>query len=75
MIQKTNPEGFIFTNTYDATGRNTSATDPAGKTKSVSYDSLMSATVTEKNETSWSRTFNPDLNVPLSTVDQLGSRP
>lgn len=73
MVQKTTPAGHQSTNIFDATGKNISSTDPEGRTKTISYDSATGSTVTEKDGSSWTRVFDPTLNVPTSTTDQLGN--
>lgn len=73
MVQKTTPAGNQSTNVYDATGKNTSSTDPEGKTKTISYDSATSSTVTEKDGSTWTRAYDPALNVPTATTDPLGN--
>lgn len=73
LTQKTNPAGNSSSNVYDANGKNTSSTDPEGRTKTISYDSANASTVTEKDGSSWSRMYDPLLNVPTTTTDPLGN--
>ena len=73
LTQKTDPAGFQSTNVYDAAGKNTSSTDPEGKTKTISYDSTTSSTVTEKDGSTWTRTYDSVLNAPTATTDALGN--
>ncbi|MFA7062166.1 MAG: DUF6531 domain-containing protein, partial [Pedobacter sp.] len=73
LTRKTNPTGFQSINDYDANGRNTSSTDSEGRTKTITYDNSTTSTVTEKDGSSWTRTFDPILNVPTATSDALGN--
>ncbi len=73
LIRKTDPAGNSSSNVYDISGKNTVSTDPLGRTKSISYDSSTSSTITEKDGSTWNRTYDPIINAPTATVDQLGN--
>lgn len=73
MIQKTNPAEYQSSNVFGATGKNISSTDPEGKTKTISYDSASTSTVTEKDGSTWTRTYDPIINAPTATADPLGN--
>lgn len=77
MLAKTDPLGNITTYSYDAKHRVASATDPEGKTRSVTYpqpgtDVAKTTTFTEKDGGVWTYRYDTQAGTLTSKIDPQG---
>jgi len=73
LIQRTEPDGAVWSYTYDSNFNQTSVTDPLGKTSSATYDSRSNMTsVTDKLGRVTQYAYN-SLNLVTSVTNALGA--
>ena len=77
MTSRADASGYITTYTYDDQHRVKTATDPAGKTRSITYSiasgQQKTATVTEKDGSIWKFTFDSKYGNLLAKTDPTGN--